>query len=256
MGLARDVTLTTLGSFATSGILAVLAGSALVLAVAYLARPRRVYFLRHGETEANAKRIRQGAEGSLSEAGRAQAEAAAAYLAQFPIRAIVSSTYERAAETARILTERLRAPLSFSPLLVERRNPSAIVGRRDDDPEVVRIVDQIDRVYHDDAYRYGDEENFLDLKERAKKTLDLLASQSAGHLAVVTHGIFLKMIIAYLLSREHLHAGDYAKLSFYNASDNAGITIVEYEPLKRWGRTRGWRVIEYNDTPYVPELDA
>lgn len=225
---------------------------ALAVLAAWRLAPRRVYFVRHGQTEANAKRIRQQESGALSKEGRAQAEGAAEYLARFPIRTIISSPYPRAAETAGIINERLKVPLSYSRLLVERRNPSEIVGRRDDDPAIIPIVDQIDRIYHADDYRYSDEENFTDLKARAKKCLDLFASQSARHTAAVTHSIFLKMVIAYLLYRDDLHASEYVKLSFYNASDNAGITICEYQPWRRFSRTRGWRVLEYNVTPYNP----
>jgi probable phosphoglycerate mutase len=251
MPALSDVLATMVASFTDERIYFAVGISIVCLILVWLARPRRVYFVRHGETVANSRRIRQGAEGSLSETGRAQAHAAAEYLSQFPIRIMIASSYERAAETARIINATLRVPLSFSPLLIERRNPSEIVGKRDDDPEVRKVVDQIDRIYHDDNYRYSDEENFAELRDRARKCLDLFASQSARHTCAVTHGIFLKMIIGYLLNREKLHAGDYAKLSFFNASDNAGITICEYEPLKRWSKTRGWRVIEYNVTPYT-----
>ncbi|HEY4522952.1 MAG TPA: histidine phosphatase family protein [Candidatus Paceibacterota bacterium] len=249
-----DVLDTTLTSFSHPLIYLVLGVVVLMLTIAYLARPRRVYFVRHGQTAFNTERIRQGALGPLSEDGRKQAQAAAEYLAQFPIRAMVASTYERSVETAHIIQKILKIPLSFSPLLIERRNPSEIVGKKDDDPAVMKVVDQIDRIYHEDDFRYSDEENFVELRDRARKCLDLLASQSAGHLLVVTHGIFLKMIIGYLLNRERLHAGDYAKLSFFNASDNAGITICEYNPAKRFSKTRGWRVIEYNITPYQSEV--
>ncbi len=214
-------------------------------------RPRRVYFVRHGETEANAKHIRQADTGGLSETGRAQAAAAAEYLLQFPIRSIISSPYERAAETATIINKRLKLPLSYSKLLVERRNPSEVVGKRDDDPAVLGVIDRIDRAYHKDDYRYSDEENFGDMKERARRLLDLLAHQGSHDLCAVTHSIFLKMVIAYLLARNALDAGDYAKLSFFNASDNAGITICEYNPRRMFSRTRGWSILEYNVTPYT-----
>jgi broad specificity phosphatase PhoE len=247
---------TILASFADPQSEAALALAALLRSLAYIGRPRRIYFVRHGQTEANAKRIRQDDKGPLSATGRAQAKATAAYLARFPIKAMVASPYERATETAHILNETLKVPLAFSPLLAERRNPTEIVGRRDDDPAVVKIVDQIDRAYHDDDFRYSDEENFADLRDRARRLLHLLSHQSATHLVAVTHGIYLKMVIAYLLNRHSLHAGDYAKLSFFNASDNAGITICEFEPLKRFNRTRGWRVIEYNITPSVAPVAA
>ena len=250
MRAAFDVLDTMRTSFSTSEIYVVLGASLLLLTFAWLVRPRRIYFVRHGQTAANAERIRQDDKGPLSPMGRAQAEAAAEYLSHFPIKVMVTSPYERARETAVIIQNKLGVPLTFSPLLVERRNPSEIIGKRDDDPAVVRIVDQIDRVYHEDDYRYSDEENFTDLRDRARKCLDLFAAQSTRHTAAVTHGIFLKVVIGYLLNRERLHASDNAKLSFFNASDNAGITICEYEPLRRWGKTRGWRVVEYNVTPY------
>jgi len=229
---------------------AIAGGALIAIIVHFLMRPRRIYFVRHGETAANAERIRQQEGGGLSPLGRLQAQAASEYLAPFPIRAMISSPYERAVETAQIINERLKVPLTFSPLLIERRNPSEIVGKNDDTPEVRRVVDQIDRVYHEDDFRYSDEENFADLKTRARRCLNLLARQSTQHTCVVTHSIFLKMLTAYLLYREGLHASDYAKLSFYNASDNAGITICEFNPWKMLGRTRGWSVIEYNVTPY------
>lgn len=250
MPTAHEVVATTLSSFAAPAIYAVLAASALLLVLAWLVRPRRVYFVRHGETAANAARVRQGAEGPLSEKGRVQARAAATYLAQFPIEAMVASPFERARETAAILNETLQVPLTYSPLLAERKNPSEVVGKSEDDPAIRQIMDHVDRMYHADEYRYSDEENFNDLKARAARCLDLLAAEGPQHLVAVTHGIYLKMIIAYLLYRETLHAGEYIKLSFFNASDNAGITICEYEPLRRFNKTRGWRILEYNVTPY------
>ena len=144
-----------------------------------LLRPRRFYFIRHGETIANAANIRQGEEGGLSEKGRAQAEQAGRSLRRFPIKRIIASPYPRARETAAILRTHLAVPVIYSPLLAERRNPSEIIGKDTRDPGVVRIVDQIDLAYHPDDYRFSDEENFTDLKKRARKCLALFARQGA-----------------------------------------------------------------------------
>ncbi|MDO8593533.1 MAG: histidine phosphatase family protein, partial [bacterium] len=95
----------------------------------------------------------------------------------------------------------------------------------------------------------SDEENFIDLKKRARKCLNLLARQGARETVVVTHHVFLKMLVAYLLYRENLHAADFTKLSFFNVSDNAGITVCEFHPWKLFSPTRGWSVITYNEQP-------
>lgn len=216
------------------------------LVVIVLMRPRRFYFVRHGETLLNAQHIKQGAEGGLSEKGKRQAEKVGAYLKQFHIERIISSTYPRARETAAIINAYLKVPVIYSPLLIERRNASETVGKRRDDPEVVRIVDQTDLAYHEDDFRFSDEENFVDLKKRARKCLNLLARQGSRETCVVTHHVFLKMCVAYLLYRERLHAADFVKLSFFNISDNAGITVCEFHPWKMLSKTRGWEVVSYN----------
>lgn len=228
---------------------AVVAVLAAVGGIALLARPRRFYLIRHGETLLNAEHIRQGEDGALSKAGRRQAEAVGRYLERFPIKRIIASAYPRARETAAIINAHLNAQVVASSLFAERRNPSEIIGRSTGDPEVVRIVDQMDLAYHDDDYRFSDEENFADLKKRARKCVRLLALQGARETAVVTHHVFLKMILAYLLYRERLHAADFTKLSFFNISDNAGITVCEFRPWRFLSKTRGWRVISYNEQP-------
>lgn len=199
--------------------------------------PRRYYFVRHGETLLNKQHIKQGAEGGLSEGGKQQAEVTGAALGQVSgLHLIVSSPYERAKETSAIIATHLRHPrIRYSPLLVERRNASAVIGKSTHDPEVERIVDTIDLAYHEDDYRYSDEENFLDMKKRARKCLRYLGRQQGTAIAVVTHHAFLKMLLCYMLYGKELHASAFIKLSFFNPSDNGGITVCTYYPLfRRW----------------------
>lgn len=233
----------------TFSILAPLLLVPVIPLVFWFMRTRRFYIVRHGETLLNAEHIRQGEAGALSEKGRHQAEQVGRYLAHFPVTRIISSTYPRAKETANIIREHMKVPILYSALLAERRNPSEIIGKHRDDATVVRIVDQMDLAYHNDDYRFSDEENFTDLKKRARKCLNLLERQGARETIVVTHHVFLKMLVAYMLYRERLHAADFVKLSFFNFSDNAGITIVEFHPWKRLSATRGWEVVSYNEQP-------
>ena len=207
------------------------------------------YFIRHGETLSNSKHIRQGEEGSLSENGRRQAESVGRVIENLSIKRIISSTYPRAKETAEIINTHLNVPVLYSTILGERRNPSEIIGKNRDEPEVAHIIDQMDLSYHNDDYRFSDEENFIDLKKRAKKCLSFLTSKGERKTCVVTHHVFLKMLIAYMLYRERLHASDFAKLSFFNMSDNAGISICEYHPWKMFSSTHGWEVVSFNETP-------
>jgi broad specificity phosphatase PhoE len=224
----------------------------LIILLVYLRmRPRRYYFVRHGQTLLNKAQIKQGEEGGLSEAGKQQAEEVGSALATLPIHLILSSPYVRAKETSAIIKSHLRyARIRYSSLLAERRNPSAVIGKSTRDPEVMRIVDTIDLSYHEDDYRYADEENFLDLKERAKKCLRYLARHQGREICVVTHHAFLKMLLCYMLEGEALSAHDFIKLSFFNPADNGGITVCEYHPWRRRWVTEG-----YNEIAQKPSAD-
>ncbi len=154
------------------------------------------YFVRHGESLLNAAGIRQGSDGSLSEKGKLQAEATGKRLYNYPFQIILASPFTRTRETAVIINTCFKKPkrIEYSDLLKERKNPSEIIGKSMSDPEVMSIVDHIDKSYHSDDFRYSDEENFLDLKFRAKETLAYLATRREKVVLVVTHGIFLRLI--------------------------------------------------------------
>jgi hypothetical protein len=56
------------------------------------------------------------------------------------------------------------------------------------------------------------------------------------------------MILAYALYRETLHADAFVKLSFYNTSDNGGVTTCVYRPRWSWfSATHGWEIAGYNE---------
>lgn len=83
-------------------------------------RARRFIFLRHGETEGNAKRVYQPPDIPLNPAGQAQARCAAEYLREHPVERILASDMRRAWETAQAAAESVGAPVIAEPRLRER----------------------------------------------------------------------------------------------------------------------------------------
>ncbi len=206
-----------------------------------------IYFVRHGETENNAKNIRQGPNGALSEKGREQALATAK---RFPKekgrpQVIISSPYERAKETAEIIAGELQMKVEYSDLLVERRNPTEIICHEGGEKEVREIIDRIDKSYHADDLRISDEENFIDLKERARKLLKYIKHRRQKRIIMVTHGIFLKMVVSYMLYGDSLTASQYNNLSYFNPADNASMAISSYTP--HLFRKDEWKLLTWND---------
>lgn len=206
-----------------------------------------IYFVRHGETVLNAKGVRQGPEGPLTEKGRGQALATAK---RFPKKRgrpqiIIASPYQRTRETAGIISQELKMPVEYCDLLVERRNPSQIVGHAGTEKEVREIVDRIDKSFHEDNLRYSDEENFTDLKDRARELLEFIKTRGEKRIMLVTHGIFLKMVVSYMLYGQELTASKYNSLSYFNPMDNAGMTICTY--TTHWFKNGEWKLLVWND---------
>ncbi len=206
-----------------------------------------IYFVRHGETENNAKGIRQGAEGGLSERGREQALATAKRFPKHKGRpqVIIASPFERTKETAEIIGKELNMKVYYSDLLKERRNPTEIIGHAGGEKDVRQIVDLIDKSYHADELRYSDEENFTDLKDRARKLMEYILERPEERMIMVTHGIFLKMVASYMLYGEELTASLYNNLSYYNPINNASMAICSYET--HWFKKNEWKILVWND---------
>ena len=206
-----------------------------------------IYFVRHGETESNTEGIRQGSAGSLTEKGREQALETAM---RFPKnkgrpQAIIASPYERTKETAEIIGKYLKMPAEYSDLLVERKNPTEILGHWSGDREVRAITDRIDKSYHADDLRFSDEENFVDLKERAKKLLAYIVERPEERMIMVTHSRFLKMVVSYMIYGEKLTASQYNALSYFNRVENAGLAICSC--TTHWFKKDEWKLITWND---------
>jgi len=83
-------------------------------------RARRFIFLRHGETEGNARRVYQPPEIPLNAAGLAQARRAAEYLRAHPVERILASDMRRAWQTAQAAAAVVGAEVMAEPRLRER----------------------------------------------------------------------------------------------------------------------------------------
>ena len=211
-------------------------------------QPKKFYIIRHGRTLLNEAQIKQGPEGKLSPSGKKQAEQVGAYLLSHDIQRILVSPYERAQETAALISGVIRVPVTTTKLLRERKNPSQVLGLSTHDPRVQEATTLIDDSFHDDDYRYSDEENFTELKKRARVCLSLFERITSERVCVVTHHAFLKMLLASMVYQEQLHAGEFAKLSFFNPSDNGGISVCVFHPYRKFiGRKDAWEVLSYNE---------
>jgi probable phosphoglycerate mutase len=146
------------------------------------------WFLRHGETDYNAKGLSQGAlDISLNETGRAQAGLAAPLLANRGIIAIVSSPMLRTRETTEIVNATLRLPVTYEPDLRE-----VVFGGMEGKPLSPWFHDWMAGTYTPDGA-----ETFAQLTSRVESVMRRLLEQP-GPLLIVAHGGVFRAIRALL----------------------------------------------------------
>lgn len=148
-----------------------------------------VYLIRHGETAYNARRVLQTPEVPLSERGVAQARRLADRLASAGIRRILASDLTRAVMTARAIADATGAVLETDPVLQER-NFGDLRGRAYDDLG----FDPFAEGYTPPG---GESAPVFHVRvERAWGRIREAAAAAAGPLAVVTHGLVCRDLVA------------------------------------------------------------
>jgi broad specificity phosphatase PhoE len=141
---------------------------------------RAFWFLRHGETDWNARQLSQGSvDVPLNETGLAQAHAAAARLVGLGICAIRSSPLSRARATAEIAAAALGLPIVFDEELRE-----AAYGVREGQPMTDWFGRWIDGLETPDSA-----EPFATLRARAVGAIDRATEPARPQpVLVVAHG--------------------------------------------------------------------
>jgi 2,3-bisphosphoglycerate-dependent phosphoglycerate mutase len=189
----------------------------------------KIYFVRHGESELNAKHIHQPHTAQLSDLGKKQAAFVAHRFSSIPVDIIYSSPFARALETATEIAQITEKKIVQEPLLRELKRPTEIEGKPIDDPAIQSLKQQIIDHTADPDWHYADEENIHDLKNRCLNIVALLKSLEYEHVVVVTHGITLRMIIACMMFPEDTIVNNFAAMLKFFHTTNTGITVCERE---------------------------
>lgn len=207
-----------------------------------------ITFVRHVESQGNAQMPDAGYDCGVTPHGLMQGELLARRLEfgrPYPFDTFVSSTMVRAQATAALLSKRLKCEFEPSELLVERKKPKDL-------REYYIPTDAVKRVrfhtWHNSFYSYGPTvgggENFILLKKRAQDALAALAAKEGRHALVVTHGYFLRMILAVSIARNDL-TPDMFKLFIRGLSvENASLTTFVLHDAR-------WNVKVWNDHDHL-----
>ena len=95
-------------------------------------------------------------------------------------------------------------------------------------------------------YRYSDEENSEDLDERARKVLEYLENQKSNHVLIVTHGLFLRIIIGKAIFGKNFTSHICQDVLNNMRTNNAGLTLMEFNESNHQ-----WLLRAYNDFAHL-----
>lgn len=211
--------------------------------------PEKIAVLaRHGQSNDNTVPIYQRESSGLSPLGLQQAEKLAQRLSGMSLDSLRSSPLPRAAQTAKPISIATGKPIVFDELLVERRKPTWLEGKAYEDPDADRIAKDWQESLYTPGMRVQDGENFEDLVARAKAALDNLNAAEGQSVGAVTHGFFLRAVIAYVMFGEALTGPIFRALQSNMEMQNAGIAILYFGDRTEG---RGWYVWSYNDHAHL-----
>ena len=159
-----------------------------------------IYVIRHVQAEGNLYRHMQGHwDGDVTDLGVAQMERLAARFRDIPIDAVYSSDLRRARFTALAFTRGRDLPLITDPRLREIN-----IGPWEGVPfanAVWETPELFDSFLHDpERFYLSGAETFRDVQKRAVEALrDIAAANPGRTVAVTTHGITIRCMLAALL---------------------------------------------------------
>lgn len=191
----------------------------------------KIYFVRHGETEWNLKKIFQGVKNSpLTKLGKEQTRKLKMKLNSIDFTHYYSSPLGRAIETLEILTEDRKEKKLEKIEYFKEINMGDMEGVPRDEFEKTYPTQFYNLWYNGKEYNPSEYkgETFQEVLDRVKKGLDYLKKnhKKSDTILVVSHGIALEAIFACINNQ------GVETFSERKVPENTSLTIVEYKEDK------------------------
>lgn len=205
----------------------------------------KLFIVRHGQTQQNVRKEVMGPNGVLSDNGKQQAAVLAERFASIKVEKIFCSTYERAKQTAGIVNEKLGVPIEYTPLLVERKTPTSLLGHSIESEELKKYNELTKTNRNDPDWHFEDAENMHDTFNRAVTFLEFAKSAPHESALAVTHGTFLRYTLAAVLLRGAIDRLIQEGMFKTAIHANTGITVLQLGP------TGEWELVTWNDHAHL-----
>lgn len=206
---------------------------------------KHIYFVRHGQTAANIRKIHQSPDEPLTPKGRKQAQHAALVLKHRDIDTIVCSSYARARETAGIISDEIGVPFLIDKSVVEFKRPDSLYHKSHFSPRSLWYVLMMFLHREDEKWEDDGAENIFAVRNRVLDAQRMIKGLIGEHIVIVSHTIFMNMFLSMSCKESSLNLYEFL-LALFHANDtpNGGIIHMYYDERVPEGMCK-WQLIEY-----------
>lgn len=210
-----------------------------------------VYFVRHGESIDNALPVFQSYDSPLSKRGHAQAQKLGERIKHLDFEALIASPQIRAQETAQAISKHTGKQIESSDLFIERFKPSSIDGKPWNDTLANKIWREWEKSFIELDKKAQDGENFQEIVDRATRALTYLETHTADSLVVVSHGHFIRTILATVMLSSNIQPDTLKNFYTRINLENTGISVLKFSDS--FEEDFQWRIVSLNDHAHFAE---
>lgn len=191
-----------------------------------------IYFVRHGETEYNARHVHQPDDASLNDIGRQQAEKVRTEVLAIKPTHFITSTHTRAVETAEIINEAGEYEIEFNELFRELERPRHIQGKKHKGPRSFWYMFQWFSGLRERYFeKKGGESRAAFLKRIKEAKLYLETLPADATVVVVSHSVFINFFIEHICNERPIPPKEAVKLFMKILTlENTELVHVSYNP--------------------------
>ncbi len=214
---------------------------------------KTIYFIRHGQSEANTDDVFQGPDSPLTKLGEEQARFVGERIKGVDAEVVITSPMPRAQQTADIIADLTNLPIEQNALVREYLPPTSLVGvSRTSDKGRTYVLQMLQNL-DNPKWHYEDEENYHEMHDRAVELLTQLEERDEEKILIVTHVGILRVALTAMMTEFEPDAVTARRLMRFMKPMNTGITVCAYYPDAV--RRSKWRLVAWNDHAHLAETD-
>ncbi len=202
---------------------------------------KKIYFVRHGETDANLLDYVPGKSESLNQHGFLQAEKLAERIENLSVDFFVSSEYLRAQQTINPVMKKNEYSLNIESAFGEIFEPTSLHGLSGSDERVKEHRTLRNGNVTNNEWRMEDGENFHDVFTRITHGKKFLETRENQGILVTSHSYFISLFTAAILLSLDSPTKEWFNLTKKLHISNTGITLWTVNDQNEWN------LITWND---------